>query len=191
MPYDEIMGKYKETPLAKNAEPISLFTKEHARKIDIDLLKRIKENLEEIIEACINLKRDVVEADEFETKGIRQILNVGHTVAHAIERMSNYTISHGLAVGTGLVVEAEIAKQIGILKDDTNYILKQCVDKYNLYLSLNFDIESFVNAMKNDKKNNDNKIVFMLPEKMNCYKNYKLSEQELINIFKQMKKGNK
>ncbi len=155
------------------------------------LNNKVKENLEAIIEACINLKRDVVEEDEFETKGIRQILNVGHTVAHAIEKTSNYTVSHGLAVGTGLVIEANIAKQIGILKDDTDNILKECVDKYNLYLKQDYDIESFVNAMKNDKKNNDKKIVFMLPEKIGKYKEYKLSEQETKTILNQIKKENK
>lgn len=159
--------------------------------IDYVLNNRVKEYLEEIIEACISLKRDVVEADEFETKGIRQILNVGHTVAHAIEKTSNYTVSHGLAVGTGLVIEANIAKQIGILKDDTDIILKECVDKYNLYLKQDYDIESFVNAMKNDKKNNDKKIVFMLPEKIGKYKEYKLSEQEIKTILNQIKKENK
>ena len=56
-----------------------------------------------MVASSIKMKRDVVEQDEFETKGLRKVLNMGHTVPHAIEKLSNYSISHGVAVATGLV----------------------------------------------------------------------------------------
>ena len=61
----------------------------------------IKEKIEDIIFACVNLKAAVVEQDEKE-KGLRAILNLGHTYAHAIEKISNYKIPHGQAVCIGI-----------------------------------------------------------------------------------------
>lgn len=155
---------------------------------EYDIIKSVLDNsvmvnLESIIESCIKLKRDVVEADEFETKGVRKILNAGHTVAHSIEKLSNYTISHGLAVGTGLVLEAKLAKNLGILKDDSEEILENCVRKYNLLVDVSYNIESFIKAMKSDKKNSDDKISFMLPESLGNYKEYKLEASDLLSCL--------
>jgi 3-dehydroquinate synthase len=154
--------------------------------IDFVLNNKVKENIENIIEACISLKRDVVEQDEYETKGIRQILNVGHTFAHAIEKLSNFKITHGKAVGTGLVIEAKIAKCLDILKDNTDEIIKACVDKYSLYQNEDYEISSLIKAMKNDKKNNDNKITFVLPRKLNDYTKISIDENELKPIFERI-----
>ena len=59
-----------------------------------------KDNLEYVITRCVELKRDIVNADEKE-KGVRALLNFGHTVGHAIEKCSGYKISHGSAVAVG------------------------------------------------------------------------------------------
>lgn len=72
------------------------------------------DRLEGIVMRCIELKAQVVEQDEFETTGLRAILNFGHTVGHALEKLSGYTKLHGEAVAIGMVVEARLGERLGI-----------------------------------------------------------------------------
>ena len=146
--------------------------------------KRLNENLTSIIYNCIDSKRCVVEEDEYETKGIRKVLNVGHTFAHGLEKLSNYKISHGIAVGTGLVWEAAISYRIGICSLDTFESIKRAVQECNLLISFDYNFEDLINAMKKDKKNDDSEISFMLPVKLgNCVEK-KISDLDLALILK-------
>ena len=81
----------------------------HAVIRDADLFERLKDPLlpqiEDIIARNVAIKRDVVTFDETDL-GIRQILNFGHTIAHGIEKHSDYTITHGSAVAIGMVLES-------------------------------------------------------------------------------------
>ncbi len=70
---------------------------------------------EKIIKTCVSYKTDITGTDPFD-KGVRKLLNLGHTIGHAIESASGNAISHGSAVGAGLLVEAVIARELGILK---------------------------------------------------------------------------
>ena len=78
--------------------------------------------MQDFVYLCIDYKRQIVEEDEFE-KGNRKLLNLGHTVAHAIEKLSSYTISHGNAVAIGLdfVLNSAVNNQ-RITKDEYNQI---------------------------------------------------------------------
>ena len=148
----------------------------------------IKENLESVITSCIESKKQVIEEDEFETNGVRKLLNVGHTVAHGIEKMSDYEVPHGFAVGTGLVLEAAIAYLKRICNLETFETIKNTVIKAGLMIDASYDLNDFVNCMKKDKKNNDNRISFLLPNKMGKCKEYKLTETELVELLKQVGK---
>ena len=66
------------------------------------------------ISECIGMKRDIVEKDEREG-GIRKLLNLGHTFAHAIETLSGYDVSHGRAVATGIAMMARVSARMGVL----------------------------------------------------------------------------
>ncbi|MBX2989940.1 MAG: 3-dehydroquinate synthase [Bacteroidetes bacterium] len=68
-----------------------------------------------IISRCVALKAAVVEADEFES-GLRKALNLGHTIGHAIESSTSYSINHGEAVALGLVAESTVAHRVGLLR---------------------------------------------------------------------------
>ena len=70
--------------------------------------------LPEVIGRCVELKRDVVVADEKEA-GARQLLNFGHTLGHAIEKLSNFTVTHGFAVACGMVLVAKASVARGWL----------------------------------------------------------------------------
>ena len=89
------------------------------------------ELLEHVIATCVGIKRDVVEADEFEG-GLRAILNYGHTAAHAIENISGYRIPHGYAVGTGMMIATNYANLIGALPVKDGDRIREILNKYGL-----------------------------------------------------------
>ena len=141
------------------------------------------EHLNEIIEYCIKSKIDVVEKDENETKGIRKVLNAGHTFAHSLEKASNYNIPHGIAVATGLVYEAKIANCLKICDNNTVDQILTAVDKYDLLIDFPYEYNDLISYMALDKKNNDNDISFILPTRIgNCLET-KISKNELTDIF--------
>ncbi len=114
------------------------------------------------IETCVRFKAGVVEADETES-GLRKILNLGHTFAHAFEVEQNYKIKHGQAVAVGLVCALFLSNQLG-------FINSRNLDKY-LGLpflfqgKINFEscnVENVFNIMLRDKKSREGKIKFVL-----------------------------
>lgn len=143
----------------------------------------VMNNIDLMVASCIKMKRDVVEQDEFETKGLRKVLNLGHTVAHAIEKLSNYTVSHGIAVATGLVWEAKIACHLGLCKETLVNEIRDAVDVYHLYYSVPYAIKAMVDAMKSDKKNDDRRIDFVFPITYGKWEERKLEQDELIEII--------
>ena len=144
---------------------------------------KLKAHLDEAIENCIRMKQGVVEKDEYETKGLRKVLNMGHTVAHAIEKLSGYEVSHGIAVGTGLVWEAMIATYLGLCDASLVGEIRRAVDTYNLYIDVPYTVEDMVEAMRSDKKNEDSKIDFVLPITYGKWEERKLEQRELIEII--------
>ena len=144
----------------------------------------VKDNIDVMVSRCIEMKRDVVEQDEFETKGLRKVLNMGHTVAHAIEKLSNYTVSHGVAVATGLVWEANIACRLDLCNKSFVKEVRNAVDAYGLYYDVPFTVESMVEAMKSDKKNDDDNIDFVFPLRYGCWEEKKMTQHDLVEIIK-------
>lgn len=151
----------------------------------VEMIKQetVKENIDQMVASCIEMKRDVVEQDEYETKGLRKVLNMGHTVAHAIEKLSDYNVSHGIAVATGLVWEASIANDLGLCSEALVKEIREAVDAYQLYYNVPFTVEAMVEAMKSDKKNDDSNIDFVFPLKYGKWEERKLPQQELVTIL--------
>ena len=142
-------------------------------------------DLETFVSLCIEYKKQIVESDEFE-KEKRKLLNLGHTVGHAIEKLSGYEISHGKAVAIGLdyILSASV-KNGKITSDDYEKIkvvlshLTKNVDK-----SLcPFDIKDIVNCMVYDKKREGDSISLVVYNGLgNCeIENIKLSD--LLGYF--------
>lgn len=112
----------------------------------------VNDNLEDIICRCIDIKRQIVENDEFD-KGERMLLNFGHTFGHAIEKIQNFTgLSHGSAVSVGMCIITELAIKQGLCNEDTYTSLKKCLAKYNLPISVDISYEDLVKHCINDKK---------------------------------------
>ncbi len=115
-------------------------------------IDNVNEVIEEIIYKCISIKRDVVEADEFD-KGERMILNFGHTLAHAIESFYNYkTYTHGsaVAVGMALITECELKNNTG--SEEMLSALVKCIQAYKLPLSVPASMNELVPLCLKDKK---------------------------------------
>ena len=144
---------------------------------------KVFDDLDSIIYECIKSKQKIVEEDEFETKGTRKLLNVGHTFAHGLEKLSNYEIFHGVAVATGLVWEAGISYKLGMCSKEAFNEIKQVVVKWNLLIDFNYDFKELVEAMKKDKKNDDILISFVLPLEIGKCVEHKIDTSILINVL--------
>ena len=120
----------------------------------------------ELIEECVDIKRIVVENDEKEL-GERKILNFGHTFGHAIEKYHNYeTLSHGEAVGLGMIIASEIGEERGITEKGTAEIIRKALKKYSLPtedISMNEDLKFHA---ANDKKRTDKGIQLVVIDKI-------------------------
>lgn len=113
--------------------------------------KPVKEQYGEVIRDCVSMKRDYVERDEFDT-GERMKLNFGHTIGHAVETLSNYTIPHGQAVAIGMakITRALVRRQI--CPAEVSDRLQNLLEAYNLRTDTDFADEELVKVTLNDKK---------------------------------------
>ncbi|MDP6127598.1 MAG: 3-dehydroquinate synthase [Dehalococcoidales bacterium] len=119
--------------------------------------------LEKVISRSAEIKAGVVEKDEFDL-GLRNILNCGHTVGHALESVSELQVWHGEAVAIGMVTEARISNMLGILDRNDVDRLKSLITRAGLPTQMpDVRPEKLIEAMKHDKKNLQGKIKFVLP----------------------------
>jgi 3-dehydroquinate synthase len=94
--------------------------------------------LEKIIAASCRIKKQIIEQDERDY-GIRQILNFGHTIGHALEQVSNYQLSHGNAVALGIIAESYISMRLGFLADADFERIKLILQNYKIPVTLQMD----------------------------------------------------
>lgn len=140
-------------------------------------------NLEKVIARCVEIKRDMVREDEYDT-GRRQLLNFGHTFAHAMEKLSNYEITHGTAVAMGMVLMAELAW-------NNKYSTERCQDEIidallenGLPVSCPYEpSELYYNAI-GDKKVSSGMITLIIPEKIGKCRRLEISLNEFRELLK-------
>jgi 3-dehydroquinate synthase len=125
----------------------------------------VQDQVDDIIARCVEIKRDIVCADEFDT-GLRQILNFGHTVGHAIEACSHYTLSHGSAVAAGMVIISRAAMAMGICSPECFNAVHDMVLRYDLPDRSPYPAETLLAVMRSDKKRSGNTINLILPEQI-------------------------
>ena len=120
------------------------------------------EALEEIVCRSASIKAGVVEKDELDL-GLRNILNYGHTIGHAIESVLDFGIDHGQAVAIGMVAAAKISNGMGLLNGSEVDRLKTLIDRAGLTAEIpNLEVERVIEAMKHDKKIVGGKVRFVL-----------------------------
>jgi 3-dehydroquinate synthase len=119
--------------------------------------------LVQVLREAVALKAHVVEIDEQE-QNLRMILNFGHTVAHALEKLSDYKVLHGYAVAIGMLVEAKIAELSGLLGNSDYKLIAEFLAKLGItpQLLAGYKITELISAMRGDKKNKNQQIVLVL-----------------------------
>lgn len=125
------------------------------------LLGDPEENICELIEECVKIKREYVCDDEFD-KGKRQFLNLGHTVGHAIERSSNLEISHGSAVAAGMCIVARACEKLSFTDKETVKLMEELSKKYNLPVSTDIKSDTLYLNSLSDKKREGQSLTFVM-----------------------------
>ena len=112
---------------------------------------------EAVIARCVELKRDVVAEDEFDT-GARMKLNLGHTVGHGIEAASHFSVSHGKAVAIGMAIVARASKCL-----DADRIIA-CLERFGLPATTDISVDEISRHALSDKKRSGGTVKLILPE---------------------------
>ncbi len=115
--------------------------------------------LQSVIDRCVNWKNTTVQTDEHE-KGIRKLLNFGHTAGHAIETL--YKIPHGCAVGIGMLIACEISTAVTGLNPNTSWQLLLTLTQYNLPTQISIDVQNVMSILRSDKKRNKNTVDYIV-----------------------------
>ena len=114
--------------------------------------ENFEENLDEIIKRSILVKKQIVEKDELDL-GERKLLNFGHTLGHAYEKLGNFEMfSHGEAVAMGMNEITKISEKLGLTKPGTAERLTEILKKYSLPVSSHFPKKDVLKAVLHDKK---------------------------------------
>lgn len=152
---------------------------------DAELFDRMRRgqlmaHLEEIVEKCVTIKRDVVAEDEFDT-GLRQTLNLGHTLGHAVEKNSDFTLTHGKGVAIGMTLIARAAWEKGYTEEDLTPAIVEAAHAYGLPTETDDSPEQLVNTALVDKKRRGSEITLVVPRKIGHCDLVKVPVSELID----------
>jgi 3-dehydroquinate synthase len=153
------------------------------------LKRRRSEALYQIVTACCRLKAGVVQLDEKEA-GHRRVLNLGHTVGHALERLSNYEIRHGDAVAMGLMAATKLAVSLGKFESGDLVRLEKLCRAWDLPVRVpsRFPPEAVLAAMQTDKKHIRGRLHFVLPVRIGEVHDYQdLSPEQLGAILDELR----
>jgi 3-dehydroquinate synthase len=120
-----------------------------------------------VIVRSIEIKADIVSRDERED-GLRKTLNFGHTIGHAVELVSGYSLLHGEAVAIGMALEGRLAERIGVAQAGTADAITNALQAAGLPTDLPqpFDRDAVLEAMRSDKKGRSGKTMFALPSRI-------------------------
>jgi 3-dehydroquinate synthase len=172
LPNDDLINGMAEVIKIAATSDKDLF--EFIQKNNQKILNRDKATLMHIIKRSVEIKTDIIEKDEKEA-GLRQILNFGHTVGHALESCKKYIAKHGQCVSVGLVVEAKIANLIGILGNRELEGITSVLNKFHLPMKVEKKISAkeMIEIMKMDKKARNQKPRFVILETIGKIKSEK------------------
>ena len=137
---------------------------------------------EEVIARCVGYKAGVVERDEKE-QGERRLLNLGHTVGHAIEKCSGYAIPHGHAVAAGLAIIARSAEALGWTEAPIAGRIAACLAKNDLPTGTAYSAQALADAALADKKRAGGDITLVIPKRIGVCELKKVPVTELLPII--------
>lgn len=138
--------------------------------------------VEAFIGKCVTTKKEIVEADE-KDKGVRALLNLGHTFGHAIEKLSRFKISHGVAVAMGIRVALKVAVGAKVATVENAEKIEALLDRYNMPKAIEYKKEDFIDAIWLDKKRTADGVNLVLPEKLGVCKIVNMTKQEVLKLL--------
>lgn len=141
--------------------------------------------MQRIVLDSIRLKADIVDRDECE-KGVRRVLNLGHTIAHAIEKCTR-TLNHGEAVAVGLSKIAHVSHAMGILPTIDMQRIDNILTKIGFSLDMPVSITDILREIRYDKKKSDNILRLVLPETIGKCSIVELSFEKVEELFSTLK----
>lgn len=123
--------------------------------------------IEEMITICCRIKAEVVALDEREG-GLRKILNYGHTIGHAVEAESKFSLIHGLAVAIGMKLVADLGVKEGVLSPADAQRIENILVDYGMPIEIpnTYSRENILSYLEVDKKVESGKVVFVVPDKI-------------------------
>lgn len=124
-----------------------------------------EDDLASVIARNVEIKRDVVDADEQE-RGLRQTLNLGHTIGHAIEAASGFSLGHGSCVAAGLCCISRAASAMGLMDSADARRIERCVAAYGLPTDIGIDHATLVEVARRDKKRHADSVNVILPRRI-------------------------
>ena len=127
------------------------------------ILRRDENILINIVHRAVKIKANIVQNDEKE-KHQRATLNFGHTIGHALEKLSDYQLLHGYAVALGILVEVKIAQLMGHLEEKHYLLIKTLFSRLYILTSelKKFDVNDVIKNTKSDKKNRAGLVHYVL-----------------------------
>ena len=140
------------------------------------------QNLESLLADNIRVKSGIVSRDEREG-GLRQLLNLGHTFGHAVEKLNHFGIYHGEGVSVGMMVAAYAAQQNGLCASGVYEELRQLCLRHRLPVTTGFTAAQIAEAAMNDKKRRGDLITLVLPESRGSCRLHPLPAAEMAGFI--------
>ena len=140
-------------------------------------IDNVDEIMDEMVYTCIDIKRDVVEHDEFD-RGERMMLNFGHTLGHALEGWHNYTdYTHGMGVAAGMgMITDRLAPQVADK-------LKKCIISYELPVGTDIPMRELLPYCSKDKKRESDSISYIICERIGKAEIKKVTVSEFAELM--------
>ena len=137
---------------------------------------------ETVIARCVELKRDVVMEDEFDT-GARMKLNLGHTIGHGVEASSHFQISHGKAVAIGTAIITRAASFNGLCSEETKTDVLTVLERFGLPTACEYDVETLLHSALSDKKRAGNTVGLIIPRSIGQCDISPIPVDELLSLI--------
>ncbi|MDO9516381.1 MAG: 3-dehydroquinate synthase [Syntrophales bacterium] len=188
LPDDEFINGLSEVVKYGIIDDVELFTLLEGKS---DAIRdRDPDILQTIVERSCKIKKGIVEIDEKDI-GVRRFLNFGHTIGHAIEAASGYTVTHGNAVSMGMIATARISEKMKYLPSDDRVRIQQLVRAAGLadHVPTSISTEEIISKTRTDKKKEGDSIHFVLLKKIGTpFTNGSVEEALIRETIEELKK---
>lgn len=179
------MGEIIKHGLIKDASYYHFLSEKQAAIMALDM-----NTIEEMIYRSCCIKKEVVEIDPTE-KGERALLNFGHTIGHAIEKLCDFSLYHGECVGLGMLSAAYLSAKLGHITEEELLAIRNCLISFGFQTEIRgIKPENVLAATKSDKKMVGNQVKFILLQQIgDAYIYRELSDKQILDSIRYVCKG--